>query len=129
MPAQLMQKNTRPLESLVGPAQFLVLAFQCLHTLRLCGSNTAPNAGIDLHALDPFIERLQHTANFGSDRFNGCLQRGVSTSVVLHHLYCAFAHTGENLFDFFVVQSFQSFARPQNTGRFKKIWPPKQTVV
>ena len=89
-----MQKSTRQLENLVGPAQYLVLAPQFLHTLRLCGSNAVAHSGIDLHALDPFIERLRHAPNLGGDGFNGRPERGVIASVLLHHSYCAFANLG-----------------------------------
>ena len=72
--------------------QFLILALQRLHTLRLCGSNAVVHARIGLYALDLFIECPQHAANLGGDGFNGCPQRWVFATVVLQYPYCAFAH-------------------------------------
>ena len=117
---RLGKKSTRQLQDFVGPAQFLVLALQLLDTLRLCGSNAVAHAGIDLHALDPFIERLRYAANLWGGGFNGRPQRGVTALVLLHHAHCAFSISGENLFDFFMAQSSQRFEPPQNTGQYSE---------
>ena len=93
-PVPLGQKSTGYLENLVGPAQFLDFALQLFHTLRLCGSNAVAHVSIDLHALDPFIERLRYAANLWGNRFNGRPQRWVLASVLLHHAHCAFSNLG-----------------------------------
>ena len=67
----LAKKSTRQLQNFVGLAQFLVLALQLLHTLHLGSSDAVAHTGIDLYALDPFIERLRHVANLGGDGLNG----------------------------------------------------------
>ena len=88
------KKSTGQLEDLIGPAQLLDLALQLLDTLRFCGSDTVTQARIDLYALDLFIERLRHTADFWGDGFDGRPKRWVLASVLLHHAYCAFANLG-----------------------------------
>jgi DNA-binding MarR family transcriptional regulator len=62
----LGKKSAGQFQDLVGPAQFVVLALQFLHTLRFGGSDAVAHAHIDLHAFDPFIERLRYAANLGA---------------------------------------------------------------
>ncbi len=50
--------------------------------------------GIDLIALDPFVEGLRHAAKFGGDGFDGGSHRGVLVSLLLHHAIGAFEDLG-----------------------------------
>ena len=75
-------------------AGHLDFRLQRLYTLRLCASDAIADAGIDLHAFDPFIGRLRHAVNSGSDQFGGRPKFWVLASVLLHHAYCAFGNLG-----------------------------------
>ena len=80
------------LQDVVGPAQLLDLAFQFLDALRLRSGGADTQTAVDLGLLDTFVEGLRHAANLGSYRLNGCLQRGIVGSVLLHHANSAFAN-------------------------------------
>ena len=74
-------------------------------------------AGVDLIALDPFVEGLRHAADLGGNRFNDSPYRGVLASVLLLPKRTARSRTsGENLFDFVMTQSSQREEPPQIRG-------------
>jgi len=65
---RLGEKRTGQLEDLVGFAQLLVLAFEFLAALQLGRGDAVPRPRVDLVALDPLMERLEHAANLGGNR-------------------------------------------------------------
>ena len=88
------KKSTRQLENLIGFAQLLVLALNLLQALHLGCGDATPHPGINLIALDPFIQGLWHTANLGGDGFDGGPKGWVFASMLTHHPNSAFANLG-----------------------------------
>jgi len=52
--------------------------------VTLAGAQSLALPTVDLLALDPFQQRLGHTADLGRNRFNSRPQRGIFASVLLH---------------------------------------------
>ena len=75
----------------------LTLALQFFDPLRLAGRYAFAHALIDFNALDPFVQRLRHAANFWCDRFNGYLERRILPTVLLHHPHRVLADFGQEL--------------------------------
>ena len=82
---RLGEKRAGQLQNLVGLAQLTHLALEVLHALRLASRHAFSHAGIDLGALDPFVQGLRHAANLESDGLDGRSQRRVFPTVLPNH--------------------------------------------
>lgn len=89
----MTEKRASQLQDFVGPGQILVLVFEFREPLQLSRRDTGP-AGVDLIALDPFVEGLRNATNLARDGFNGSPQRRVVASALLHHANSTFADLG-----------------------------------
>lgn len=66
-------------QELVGPVQFLDLAFQVFDPLCFGKAHARPSARVNLSLLDPIQQRLHHTADLRGDRLDRRLQRWIDT--------------------------------------------------
>jgi hypothetical protein len=64
---RLGEKRAGRLEDVIGPAQFLDLALQCLELLAFAARQAFALAVVNLIAFDPFIEGLLNAADLGCD--------------------------------------------------------------
>jgi hypothetical protein len=111
----LGEKSAGRAQYVVGPAQLLVLAFELLDALRLGAGHTGPHTGIDLCALDPFMQGVGRTADLGCDRLDRRPQGRILATVLLHQTYRTLTHFGGILLGFahgFILSSVGASAIP-----------------
>lgn len=94
---RLGEKRAGHLQDFVGPTKLFDLALQFLDTLRFGRGDALTHTAVDLFALDPAQQGLRNTADLGGDRFHRQPERGVLTSVLLHHAHGPFADFGGEL--------------------------------
>ena len=88
-----------------------------LQALQVACRDADPGAGVDLIALDLFVEGLRHAVDFGSDGFNGRPQRGVLASVLQLTKRTARSRTsGENFCDLFMAPSRKCWSLLKTRG-------------
>lgn len=73
------EKRLGQLQYLVSPPQLLDLALQVLDPLGLADGDAFAHAGINLRALDLFVQGLRHKGDYGSDVLDGAHNDGYSS--------------------------------------------------
>lgn len=114
---RLGKKRAGQLEDLIGFAQFFDLALQRLHLFTFGCRDAIAHAGIDLVALDPFVEGLGHAADLGSMDSMAAHSEGYSPRCSRTMRTARSRTSGENWFDFLLMaQASQRKEPPQTRG-------------
>ena len=116
----LSKKRAGQFQYLVGPAQFLDLAFQGFDAIALLAGNAITHASVHLLFANPSMQGLGNAPDLDLGAINSMANHRDGYSPRCSCTMCTTRSrtSGENYVDYLVAPSFRRLELPQNPGRF-----------